>query len=113
MTVRFLCDENVEEETGVHLRDEGIQAVHVSEKPGRSAGDSAVAKTARELDAILLTNDSDFLDRERFPELRVFYYPRNDLPAHRVAGRIERILASYPDVESLPGVFFLTGENLR
>lgn len=112
MTVRFLCDENVEEETLVHLRNEGIQAVHVSEKPGSSAPDPSVANTAIEEDAILLTNDSDFLDRERFPELRAFYYPRNDLPAHRVADRIVRVIDSYPDVESLPDVFFLTADNV-
>lgn len=109
MTVRVLCDEHVEPRTTDELSARGIAALHVTERPGPGASDETIAAHARKTDSVLLTNDADFLDPTRFPDVTVFYYPENHLSAHRLAERVEsaiRLLATSAD---LPDRLFLTG----
>jgi arginase family enzyme len=108
MTIRFLCDEHVEPRTADELIARGIDATHVTDRPGLGASDEAVAAHAREIDAVVLTNDEDFLDPSLFPEVTVFYYPENHLEAHRLAERVESALRFLTDTNELPDRLFLT-----
>lgn len=107
MTVRFLCDEHVEPRTTEELVARGFKAVHVTDQPGTGATDEEIARHAEETDAVLLTNDSDFLDPSMFPDVTVFYYPENHLEAHRLAARVESALQLI-SATKLPGRLFLT-----
>lgn len=108
MRARFLCDENIEAETVTELADRGIESRHASELPGAGSSDATVASTANDLDAVLITNDDDFLDSSTFPDVQVFYVPENELPAYRVARRVDTVIELEPDLPSLSDKFFLT-----
>lgn len=110
MTIRILCDENVEAGAVAELEARGFAAEHVTDHPGASADDERVASYARERDAVLVTNDTDFLDESRFPEVRVFYYPENRLAGHEVADRVEAVHEIVTAVDDLPRTLFLSRE---
>ncbi|WP_436931925.1 DUF5615 family PIN-like protein [Halosimplex halobium] len=46
MSYRVLCDENVPERTVGQLAEFGIDAVHVSDRPGAGSSDGQVARFA-------------------------------------------------------------------
>lgn len=108
MTVRFLCDEHVEPRATDELSARGITATHVTERPGSGASDEEVAAHARKTESVLLTNDADFLDPARFPDVTVFYYPENHLAAHRMADRVESVVRLVSTSSELPDRLFLT-----
>jgi rRNA-processing protein FCF1 len=108
MTYRIICDEHVEKQTAEYLRREGHEAVHVEGTLGLSADDTDIGVYARENGRAVLTNDDDFLDEARFPEITVLYYPENERRAHELATMIAELPTYYPTQGDLPRVVFLT-----
>jgi predicted nuclease of predicted toxin-antitoxin system len=106
--IRILCDENVPVATVEALDDRGITATPVTDRPGAGTDDEGVARFASETGAILLTNDHDFLDETRFDDVRVFYYPENDVDPYRLVRRVTAVLEMVRDVDDLPERVFLT-----
>ena len=108
MSVRILCDENVPVATVEALDERGFTATHVTDRPGSGTDDEGVARFASEVGAVLLTNDDDFLDETRFDDVRVFYYPENDIDPYRLVRRVAAVLEMVRDVADLPERVFLT-----
>lgn len=112
MSYRLLCDENVDPAAVPALSERGFDAIHVTDRPGPSSPDRAVADTAIAEDRLLVTNDDDFLDQSRFPEVHVLYYPENRLSAHEVVERVGKLVSIVPDQGDLPREMFLTEGNV-
>lgn len=108
MNYRVLCDENVPESVVSHLERDDIDATHVTADPGTGTSDDLVATYARDRDCLLLTNDDDFLDDAKFPEIKVLYYPDNSVPAHVLARRVEDLVSLVSEPDDLGRVTFLT-----
>lgn len=98
MSFGVLCDEHVPPETAECLRalDHEASTVQVAVEPG--ASDERIARFAAAENWIVLTNDTDFLDEDRFPDVTVCFYSESDEPGPALATAIDD-LASY--VESL------------
>lgn len=111
MGYRVLCDENVHPETVDHLEADGHEAVHVPGALSTGVDDHSVAAYAREEGYLLLTNDTDFLDAETYPELTVLYFPDNRTGAYELASMVDRLAELVPEPERLPRTVFLTDEG--
>jgi predicted nuclease of predicted toxin-antitoxin system len=90
VSVRILCDENDPVATVGALDDRGVTATHVTDDPGAGTDDEGVARYASDAEALLLTNDDDFLD------------------PYRLARRVATVLDMIRSVEDLPERVFLT-----
>jgi len=108
MSYRVLCDENVPERTAEHLDEFGIDAVHVSDRPGAGSADERVVRFAQERNRLLLTNDDDFLDESAYPDVTVLYYPDNATESHALAARVDELASLVPDPSDLGQRTFLT-----
>ena len=78
MSYRILCDENAEPQVILHLEREGHEAVYAPDTLGKGATDAEIAEQARKNDRVVLTNDKDFLDTNRYPDVTVLYYSYNE-----------------------------------
>lgn len=107
MGYRILCDENVPPQTVRYLRKAGHDAVHVSEVLGSGTDDPSVAAYASERNRLVLTNDADFLDDEKYPEQTVLYYPNNRLRPYEIAELVSEIHSALPEQANLPREVFL------
>lgn len=102
MGYRLLCDENAEPETVEYLEADGHDAAHVSEVLSTGADDEQVAAYAREDERVLVTNDTDFLNEERCPDIKVFHYTNNRTSAYELAEMIARVESYIPAQSDLP-----------
>ena len=107
---RLLCDENVDPRAVDVLSDLGIDAAHVNDAPGKGSDDPAVAARARAEGRCLLTNDTDFLDEARYPDLTVLYLPRTDVSVGTIRNRVDELRELVPHPDNLPRTVFLTDE---
>lgn len=112
MGYRVLCDENVSPQTVRYLERGGHDAVHVREVLHLGVDDPSLARHARENGRVILTNDSDLLDDEDYPDVKVLYFPDNRLSAYELSTMVGRVSAFYPDQADLPRMVFLSEENL-
>jgi rRNA-processing protein FCF1 len=108
MTYRIICDEHVEQQTVEYLRREGHEAVHVEGTLGLSTDDTEIGAYARENGHAVMTNDDDFLNDTKFPEITVLYYTDNERRAHELATMIAELTTYYPTQCDLPRIVFLT-----
>jgi hypothetical protein len=106
MSYRVLCDENVEPATVGELEALGTRAAHVNTEPGSGSDDEEIVDYARENGYVILTNDDDFLG-DRFPGVKVLFYPDNDASAHEVAARVLEVQEYYPTPADLPDEYIL------
>lgn len=110
MAYRILVDENVDPGTDELLREDGHEAAHVTEVLSAGTTNPAIADHAREHDYTLLTNDADFLRKERRQRLTVLYVPDNAMRAHEIAALVGALAEYVPDADDLPAVTLLTDD---
>jgi len=107
MRYRVLCDENVEPATVGELESRGFTATHVNNEPGKGSDDPELAAYAREHDYVILTNDTDFLDESKYPDVTVLFYANNRLSGHELARRVEELASLVPEQDDLPRETYL------
>ncbi len=91
-------------------RERRSDAIHVEAALSLSADDTDIAAYAHEESRVVLTNDDDFLNVNKFPEITVFYYPDNELPEYELAAMVTELITYYPTQADLPRVVFVTEE---
>jgi len=107
MSYRILCDENAEPQVVLYLERQGHTAVYVPEVLGKGATDAEIAERARKKDRVVLTNDKDFLDTNRFPNVTVLYYSYNEASAYEIAEAVEEVAENVPEQSQLPRTVWL------
>lgn len=108
MPYRILVDENLDPRTAGLLRDRGHDAINVEAALGKGTADPAIARYAETIDALVLTNDADFLRPELREALSILYCPDNTMRAHRIATHIEDLAELVPNQDALPDVTWIT-----
>jgi len=107
MAYRILCDENAEPQVVRYLERQGHTAVYVPEVLGKGVSDTEIARYAKENCYAVLTNDTDFLDDDRFPDIKVIYYPSIRSSAYEIAESVDEATEYIRDQEDLPRVLWL------
>ncbi|MCX2819409.1 DUF5615 family PIN-like protein [Haladaptatus sp. F3-133] len=107
MTYRVVCDENLEPQVVRYLGKQGHEAVYVPDVLEKGVSDAEIARYARGNSYAVLTNDTDFLDDDRFPELKVLYYGSLQDSAYEIAEAVDEAGEYFPEHESLPQVLWL------
>ena len=105
---RVLCDENVDPQTVRYLERDGHDAEHVGDTVGLGTDDRIIAEYAVVFDRVLLTDDADFIDAERYPDIRVLLFTNNRVGAYELASMVERLTSYYPEQDDLPREFYLS-----
>lgn len=112
---RILRDENVDPQTVRYLERDGHDAEHVGDTLGLGTDDRIIAQYAVEQppefgvdNRVLLTNDTDFLDAERYPDISVLLFTNNRAGAYELASMVGRLTSYYPDQDDLPREFYLS-----
>jgi hypothetical protein len=54
-----------------------------------------------------LTNDKDFLDTNRYPDVTVLYYSYNEASAHEIAEAVGEVTEHVPEQSQLPRTVWL------
>jgi predicted nuclease of predicted toxin-antitoxin system len=104
----ILIDENLETALAGELRGQGYVAVHVQNALEKGASDDEIARHARKQQCIILTNDRDFLDDERFPDVQVFMLPDNTVSVYRIAREVDALRSAVNTVADLQRVTWLS-----
>lgn len=104
MAHRILVDENTSPRVAERLRDDGHDAVHVSEPLGFGATDRAIADHAEAEGYVLPTHDDDFLLPGYADDVPVPYYSDDTLDADEIADRVDRLTRYAPERGDLPDV---------
>ena len=107
MSYRILCDENAEPQVILHLEREGHEAVYAPDTLGKGATDAEIAEQARKNNRVVLTNDKDFLDTNRYPDVTVLYYSYNEASAHEIAEAVGEVTEHVPEQSQLPRTVWL------
>jgi len=106
-TYRLLCDENAEPKVVSILEEDGHDTVYAPEVLGKGASDPEIATHARKNGRVVLTNDKDFLDTNRFSEVKVLYYSYNEASAHEISEAVNEVAEHVPDQSQLPRTVWL------
>lgn len=107
MTYRILCDENVEPQVSRYLEKQGHVSEYVPIVLGKGTTDEEIAQYAEKENFVVLTNDKDFLDDNRFPEVKVFYYSYSQTSAYDIAESVDEATSYFPDQGDLPRTVWL------
>ena len=103
-----MVDENLDPKTVEFLRAFDHEAVNVEESLGKGSTDRSVTEQAQADEALILTNDSDFLRPAQRQDLMVLYVPENTLDAHDIASRVDALAELVPNQSDLSAVTWLS-----
>jgi len=104
MEYRVLVDENTSPRVAEALRGKGVSAEHVHEALSEGVDDAAIAALAREGGYVVLTHDTDFLDRETRGNVPVLYYADDTLDTYAIADRVAAVIELVPEPSDLPPI---------
>lgn len=75
MSYHLIVDENLDPATAEPLRARGHDVTTVAEEFGKGEEDPNIVAYARQTDTVVLTNDTDFLDRDALGDVKVLFCP--------------------------------------
>ena len=104
MEYRVLVDENTSPRVAEVLRGKSIAAKHVHEALSEGVDDEPIAAFAREGGYVVLTHDTDFLDRETRGNVPVLYYADDTLDTYAIADRVAAVIELVPEPSDLPPI---------
>lgn len=110
MELRLLLDEDTERRLAEYLENGGHDVERVVDVGdlGPGAKDVEVREYARQTDRILVTHDDDHDSVSPTEHAGVFYCPNQRLSSFDVYRIIDAITSSYPSVDSMQPVVYLT-----
>lgn len=73
----------------------------------KGVSDEKIAEYVRENRQLLLTNDADFLDTSRYPDIHVLYYSYSEASTYDLARYVDEALSYYSGYGSLPRTIYL------
>jgi uncharacterized protein with PIN domain len=112
MSYRLIVDENLDPAMAEPLRARGHEATTVAKEFGKGDEDPNIVAYARETDTLVLTNDTDFLDRDAIGDVKVLFCPRTSLRPGTVAALVDALANYVPDQDDLGQITHLREEDL-
>lgn len=108
MTVRFLLDENIEQQVYYRLEKYGYDVEHVAfvAELGTGSTDKQITEYSLDTDAVIVTQDDDFLtDHDETDVFGVVYFQDATLTATEMSDIVHRMADTYPE-SAFEGVEF-------
>jgi predicted nuclease of predicted toxin-antitoxin system len=112
MSYRLIVDENLDPATAEPLRARGHDATTVDEEFGKGEKDPNILAYARETNTLVLTNDTDFLDRDAIGDVKVIFCPRTSLRPGEIAALVDALASYVPDQDNLSQITHLREDDL-
>jgi predicted nuclease of predicted toxin-antitoxin system len=110
MDIRFLLDEDTEEQLATKLQKAGYDAVRVVnvDALGPGSDDTEVRDYARKTGRIIITYDDDLLSLDPDSHPGVFFLTDQRISTYQLFSGIQTKLERYPDKDALPQHVFIT-----
>lgn len=112
MSYRLIVDENLDPATAEPLRARGHDATTVAEEFGKGENDPDIVGYASETSTLVLTNDTDFLDRDAIGDVKVLFCPRTSLRPGEIAALVDALAGYVPDQGDLAQITHLREDDL-
>ena len=112
MSYRLIVDENLDPATAEPLRARGHDATTVDAEFGKGEEDPNIVTYAHETDALVLTNDTDFLDRDAIGDVKVLFCSHTSLRPGEIATLVDALANYVPDQDDLGQITHLREDDL-
>lgn len=86
--MRLVCDENIRHSHVTVLQQEHHEVSRLQDELGVGTPDAAILEYCREVDAVLLTNDDDFLDLDPSEHAGIIYVTDQSASARTISRAI-------------------------
>lgn len=94
--MKFIVDEQLPVSLARWLRERGHDAEHIHELGLRSAADLAISELVADVQGVIVTTDSDFIElRRRRPEFQILWLRVGNTGTRQLLARLEGV---WPDV---------------